>query len=223
MNTIIKLIQRPALVALLLGTVATGASCQQASTPFGGLNNDDMIQTLKTFPDKAARWNVPAADGRLLYDLVTENNYRRVLEVGTSNGYSALWIGFGLQETDGEMITLEINEQRGNEAKQHIAGAGLDQRIEVRINDAMEEIPQLEGTFDFVFLDANKSGYHDYFQMIKSRLEPGGAIAAHNVSTMQYAMQDFLDAIRADDDFSVKIHEVTTQGMLVATKKSGSE
>lgn len=210
------------LLALLLFTVGT-AACQTGGKSFKGLNNEEMIQTLKNFPSKPARWNVPAEDGRLLYDIIKENNYSRVLEVGTSNGYSALWMGFALKATGGELITLEINNERGNEAKNNIADAGLDDIIEVRINDAMEAIPELEGEFDFVFLDANKSGYLDYYKMIKSRLKPGGTIAAHNASSMQYAMQDFIDAIRADPAFNVTINEATSQGTLIATKNAGGE
>jgi predicted O-methyltransferase YrrM len=215
---------RPLIMATGILIVLTYfVRAQNDSNPYHGLNNENMVETLKNFPRKPARWNVPAEDGRLLYDLIKRNGYKRVLEIGTSNGYSALWMGFALQETGGELITIEINQERGNEARKNIDEAGLSSLIDVRISDALDEIPEIKGNFDSIFLDADKSEYMNYFNMLKPRLNINGAVSAHNVSNMKYAMQDFLKAIRNDPDFEVKIRQVSNQGVLVATKKSEND
>jgi predicted O-methyltransferase YrrM len=182
-----------------------------------------MIETLKEFPDKPARWNVPAEDGRLLYDLILENDYQRVLEVGTSNGYSALWMGFALKQTGGRLITIEMNEERAQEARENIEKAGLSSVIEVRLGNAMDQLPRLSGTFEMVFLDADKSQYLDYFRYIDSLVPDGGTITAHNVSTMAYAMRDFLDALRDHGSYETQVHRESRQGMLVAYKSRNRE
>lgn len=199
------------------------AGCQEQDGPYKGLEDGDMIQILKDFPHKANRWNVPAEDGRLLYDLIISNNYKEVVEVGTSNGYSALWMGFALKKTGGRLITLEINRQRALEARQNIEEAGLSSVIEVRLNDALDELPKLDGPIDMVFLDADKSQYIEYFQYLDELVRPGGAISAHNVSTMEYAMRDFLQALRNRSLYETNIHRDSRQGLLVAYKRENAE
>jgi predicted O-methyltransferase YrrM len=207
---------------LVLFLIITG-SCQGQQNPYEGLNNEHMMDVLKNFPHKAARWNVPAEDGRLLYDLILENDYQRVLEVGTSNGYSALWMGFALKETGGRLITIEINEERAREARENIEKAGLSSVIEVRLNDAMDEIPRLNGTFDMIFLDADKSQYMDYFRYLDPMITVGGRVTAHNVSTMEYAMKGFLETLSDHPGYETRVVEVSRQGVLVAHKQSEKE
>jgi len=207
------------LVLFLLFT----AGCQGQPNPYHELKDAHMIKILKDFPEKPARWNVPAEDGRLLYDLILEKGYQRVLEVGTSNGYSALWMGFALKQTGGRLITVEINEERAREARKNIEEAGLSSVIEVRVGNAMDVLPRLSGNFGMVFLDADKSQYMDYFGYLDPLVPDGGAITAHNVSTMEYAMKDFLDAIRDHGKYETQVHRVSRQGMLVAFKSQNRE
>ena len=208
---------------LLFFLTPLNGGCQPGEDPYKGLNDNHMIQVLKDFPRKANRWNVPAEDGRLLYDLILEHGYKRVLEVGTSNGYSALWMGFALKKTGGRLITIEINEQRAEEARRNIAQAGLSDVIEVRLNDALDEISQLDGSLGMVFLDADKSQYINYYRMLDPMISRGGMVTAHNVSTMEYAMRDFLDAIRDNPAYRTEVRRASSQGVLVAVKKANRE
>lgn len=204
-------------------TLPVLAGCQDRPAPFDDLKNKHMIQTLQEFPNKANRWNVPADDGRFLYDLIMDNAYQKVVEVGTSNGYSALWMGFALQQTGGSLITIEINRERAREARQNIEKAGLSSVVEVRLADAMDVLPGLEGPVDMVFLDADKSQYIDYFQHLDPLVRPGGAITAHNVLTMEYAMRDFLKALRSRPEYDPQTHRSSRQGILVARKQVNRE
>lgn len=126
--------------------------------------------------------NVPMADGQLLYDVIVENGYTRALEIGTSTGHSAIWIAWALSKTGGRLITIEIDERRHRQALANFEAAGLSDYIDARLADAHELVPALEGPFDFVFLDADKDWYTQYFRDALPKLEVGGCFTAHNVS-----------------------------------------
>ena len=131
------------------------------------------------------RWrdmNVPASDGQLLYNLIVENNYKNVVEIGTSTGHSGIWIAWALSKTGGKLITIEIDERRHNEALANFEKAGVAQYIDARLADAHELVPQLEGPIDFVFSDADKDWYINYFKMLDPKLRVGGCFVSHNVS-----------------------------------------
>jgi len=127
--------------------------------------------------------NVPTADGQVLYDLVVENGYTRALEIGTSTGHSAIWIAWALSKTGGRLTTIEIDEGRYREAVANFEAAGLSEHIDARLADAHELVPSLPGPYDFVFVDADKDWYTQYFRDVLPKLEVGGCFTAHNVSS----------------------------------------
>jgi caffeoyl-CoA O-methyltransferase len=130
------------------------------------------------------RWrdmNVPEADGKLLYNIVLESKYKKALEIGTSTGRSGIYIAWALSKTGGKLITIEIDEGRYEEAVANFKEAGLNEYIDARLADAHELVPELDGPFDFVFIDADKNWYTNYAKAVIPKLEPGGCIAAHNV------------------------------------------
>jgi predicted O-methyltransferase YrrM len=138
---------------------------------------------------------VSEEDGRFLRVLVASRGTRRALEIGAASGYSAIWIGLGLRQTGGHLTTIEFDEARAAEAADNIRQAGLDDIVQVIHGDAFEQIPALEGTFDFVFLDAWKPDYKRFFDLVFPRVDPGGVFVAHNVVNKRDEMGDFLDAI----------------------------
>jgi predicted O-methyltransferase YrrM len=125
--------------------------------------------------------NVPMVDGQKLYDLVVENGYTKAVEVGTSTGHSAIWIAWALSKTGGKLITIEIDERRYRQAVANFEEAGLSEYIDARLADAHELVPQLEGPFDFMFVDADKNWYVQYFRSLYPHLEVGGCFTAHNI------------------------------------------
>ncbi len=120
-----------------------------------------------------------AAQGRFLELLVHAIGAQRVLEIGTYSGYSALSMAAGLA-TDGRIDTCEIDEQRADVARRYIARSPYADRITVHLGPAVETIARLEGEFDFVFIDADKTGYIDYYEAVLPRLSERGLIAADN-------------------------------------------
>jgi caffeoyl-CoA O-methyltransferase len=117
--------------------------------------------------------------GRFLEFLVYCLRARRVLEIGTYSGYSALSMAAGLAP-DGRIDTCEIDEQRAEVARRYIARSAYADRITVHLGPAIETISQLEGDFDFVFIDADKGGYVDYYEAVLPRISKRGLIAADN-------------------------------------------
>ena len=147
---------------------------------------DDLDARVRRFLDEHRRsWrdmNVPASDGQALHDLIVENGYTQALEIGMSTGHSAIWIAWALSKTGGKLITIEIDERRYNRAMEYFEEAGLSDYIDARLADAHELVPALPGPFDFVFLDADKDWYTQYFRDVLPKLEVGGCFTAHNVS-----------------------------------------
>ena len=205
--------------SFVLFIIMMTTSCYAQTGPFEGMENSKVLPMLKDLPYEHGGWNIEASDGRYLYDLITKNGYTNGLEVGTSNGYSTLWLGLAFKQTGGGIITIEINENRANEARQNFKKAGLDNVIASRLNNALKDIPNLEGPFDFVFLDAAKSDYLEYLRMLKPKLDRGGVITAHNVINLQSGMKDFLDAIKTDPDFETEIVETSSHGISVSFYK----
>ena len=103
-----------------------------------------------------------------------------------------------LRETGGKLITLEINSGRHRTAVNNFASAGLAGFIDARLVDALQEIPQIEGPLDVVFIDALKSDYLKYFELSIGKVRKGGLIIAHNVKSHPQDMADFLDRVQRD-------------------------
>jgi predicted O-methyltransferase YrrM len=138
---------------------------------------------------------VSEEDGRFLRVLVGATNARQVLEIGAASGYSAIWIGMGLRQTGGKLVTIEYDPARAQEAAANIQRAGLADIVTVVAGDAFKEIPRVQGQFDLVFLDAWKPDYKRFFDLVFPRVTPGGLFLAHNVINKKNDMLDFLSAI----------------------------
>jgi len=125
--------------------------------------------------------NVPWEDGRILHDLVVKNRHTRALEIGTSTGHSSIWIAWALSKTGGKLTTVEIDPGRHAEALRNFEEAGVAGLIDARLADAHALVKQLPGPFDFVFSDADKEWYLQYFKDLEPKLAVGGCFTAHNV------------------------------------------
>jgi predicted O-methyltransferase YrrM len=188
---------------------------------FQGIDDSKVLPMLKMedLSYRHGEMNIPCRDGRFLYDLIIKNGYRNGLEIGTYNGYSTLWLGLAFRETGGKVTTIEVDPGPARQARQSFVKAGLGEVIDARINDAFGEIAELEGKFDFIFIDANKEDYGKFLEVLKSRLKPGGALLGHNVTNAAREMKDFLDAIQNDPDFETTFHPVSAEGISVSINR----
>ncbi len=164
-------------------------------------------------------WNVPEQDGRILRELVLKHRFTRALEIGTSTGHSGVWIAWGLAQTGGRLTTIEIDPERHATALRNFADAGLADRIDARLGDAHELVRQLPGPFDFVFSDADKDWYLQYFKDLDPKLEVGGCFTAHNVlRSGGGGAREFLDYVKARPNYTTTVETGSGEGISVSCK-----
>jgi caffeoyl-CoA O-methyltransferase len=166
-----------------------------------------------------AQLAISPEDGQFLRMLVASTGRKRALEIGAAQGYSAIWIGMGLRDTGGTLVTIEYDPQRAKEAKANVERAGLSDIVTVLSGDAFAEIPKLTGTFDCVFVDAWKRDYIKFFELTYPRLDEGGLFLGHNVINKKSEMSDFLDRIATHPDLFTSIVAPGGEGVSVSYKR----
>lgn len=179
------------------------------------------------FESKGGAWydmNVPSTDGQLLYDIIVKNGYKSALEIGTSTGHSGIWIAWALSKTGGKLITLEIDESRHREALANFKEAGLSEYIDARLGNAHDLVKEIEGPFDFVFSDADKDWYINYFKDVSPKLKSGGCFTAHNVRPQGTGRRGssgtsaYLDYVQGLNDYTTTV-DINGGGLAISYKK----
>lgn len=162
-------------------------------------------------------WNIPRKTGVLINTFIKMMNIQSALEIGTSNGYSGIWISKALKETGGKLTTIEFYDKRQSVAIKNFKKCGVNDIVRPLQGSACDILEALdkEEKFDFVFIDANKREYVKYFELVKPHLTTKALIVADNITSHAEKVQTFIDAIDADDDFQYEIVEVPG-GILVA-------
>jgi len=217
-----KILKKPMLFLLGITIIFSIPAASQSLK-----ENPSLDQKVRKFlSDHSRQWydmNIPSTDGQLLYDIIVKNNYKSALEIGTSTGHSGIWIAWALSKTGGKLITIDIDETRHKQALQNFKDAGLSEYIDARLADAHQLVKDIKGPFDFVFSDADKDWYKNYFTDVDPKLKQGGCFTAHNISERGrggYGGQSaFLDYVR-----SLKNYETTVNtnggGVSISYKRS---
>jgi caffeoyl-CoA O-methyltransferase len=186
-------------------------------------DNKELDESVQQFLDENRRqWrdlNIPYEDGKVLYDLIVSNNYQSALEIGTSTGHSTIWIAWALSKTGGKVITLEIDEMRQKEAKANIEKLGLSAYVDFRLGDAHQMVKDLKGPFDFVFSDADKDWYTQYFKDIHPKLKKGGRFTAHNVLMYSSGIREFMEYINNHPEYQTRVDRSSSSGISISLKK----
>ena len=141
--------------------------------------------------------NITPDTGRLLWILVRALRATRILEVGTSNAYSTIWLADAARATGGRVVTLERDPNKVRLARENLGRAGVAAWVEVREGPAAETLAALPGPFDLVFLDADRGSYRTYLELAVPRLVPGGLLVADNVVSHRSELEDFLTRVKA--------------------------
>ena len=163
--------------------------------------------------------NVPYEDGQVLHDLVVRKGFTRGLEIGTSTGHSGTWIAWAMSKTGGKLTTIEIDADRHRQALAHFREAGIDAFVDARLGDAHDLVRQLPGPWDFVFSDADKEWYTQYFKDVDPRLASGGCFTAHNVLDPFAGIAAFLDYVRARPNYETTIDRTSRSGISISCKR----
>lgn len=162
--------------------------------------------------------NIPLSDGKILYDIIIKNKYKNAVEIGTSTGHSAIWIAWALSKTGGKLITIEIDKSRYMQAKSNFKKAGIDKYIDTRLADAHVLVPELPGKYDFVFSDADKYWYKNYFMAMDPKLLVGGCFTAHNTAMRASGITEFLDYVKSLKYYQTTIDKTSKSGISVSYK-----
>lgn len=135
-------------------------------------------------------------DARFFHMLAQLLNAQKVLEVGTFHGYSSIWLATALEQTGGKLVTIEIDPERVKIARDHLAQAGLSERVECLEGDAHQVAKTVEGPLDLVLLDADKDKNEDYFDTLYPRLRPGGVILLNHATEFKDLMKTYLERVQ---------------------------
>ena len=148
---------------------------------------------------------------RLLIEAI---DAKRVIEIGTSTGYSGTWISLALLKTNGKLTTFEIDPGRAAMAREHFKKAGVDHIVTVVEGDAHENVTKVKGPVDAAFIDAEKPGYVDYLKKVLPLVRPGGLLLAHNVDSVP----DYIKLVTTNPDLETTFY-LEGNGLAITLKK----
>ena len=189
-----------------------------------GARTDDVLERVRaeTAVMPAARMQVSADQGALIELLVKLIGARDALEVGTFTGYSAICIARGLGE-GGRLICLELDPERAAIAQRNLEAAGVADRVDLRIGPAGESLEAMAvaPAFDFAFIDADKSGYPDYYELVLERMRPGGLVLLDNMLQSGTVVDPQTTNARTIHELNRKIHDDERVDMAMTISADG--
>lgn len=212
--------------ALALGAAAAAipAAAQRGRTlerpPLAGSAEEKRVLGVLQDVYRNHRYlSVPEEDGRLLRLLTESIGARHVVELGTSTGYSGLWILLALAKTGGRLTTYEIDRERHEQARRNYERAGLLAQATLVLGDAHAELRKGKEPIDLVFIDADKEGYPDYFEQLAPRVRAGGLIVAHNMASPPPDPR-YVEVVTTHPAFDTVFLNMHAAGVGVTLKKS---
>lgn len=171
--------------------------------------------------EEAAKHNflpiVGPRKGEILAKTIKDANPRRVLEIGTLIGYSAILMGKELDK-NAELTTIEIHRNEAKIAMENIKRAAIRPKVNVIVGNALRVIPKLRDCYDAVFIDAEKSEYYDYLKLMEKKLHKGTIIIADNAGLFAEQMRDYLDYVRNSGKYDSRYIPVGEDGLEISVK-----
>jgi caffeoyl-CoA O-methyltransferase len=178
---------------------------------------DTVLKEIERMREKESLPIIGPHKGQVLVDVIREIKPKRILEVGTLVGYSAVLMGKELGK-DGYLITIEIRAEMVKRAEENIMRAGILPTVEILVGNAKEIMPTLEETFDLVFIDAKKEEYLDYLLLVEDKIHKGSVIVADNAGVFVEKMKDYLDYVRSSGKYSSKFVPVGEDGLEISIR-----
>jgi predicted O-methyltransferase YrrM len=194
---------RPQLVELL-------AAIEQQGRENDERESDRVRKMLNLEPDTA----------KLLNILARSSEARRVLEIGTSNGYSTIWLASAVAETGGKIISIERSPEKQAMARENLGRAGLLDRVELRLGDATTIVRELTGPFDFVFFDADRISAPEQLRLLLPKLAPGVFVLSDNVLSHPAEIAGYLAVMATLEGFEHTVVPVG-KGLSLAYRSAG--
>lgn len=211
-----KTIMDKNIILLLVIAVLVSPSC------FGQGSKELDERVEKFLNENKQQWrdlNVPFGDGRIIHDIIVENNYQSALEIGTSTGHSTIWIAWALSKTGGKLITVELDPNRQKTAIANLKKLGLSDYVDFRLGNAHQIVKDVGGPFDFVFSDADKDWYIQYFKDVHPKLKQGGRFTAHNVLQNISGIREYMEFVNNHPDYVTTVDKSSSSGIAISLKK----
>lgn len=169
-------------------------------------------------PDGTIRlWSVPRTSAELLKLLVLTKKPNKVLELGTSAGYSTLWMASALREHNGKIFTIDADPRKIELAKKFFVAAGLDEYIEQIQGKGTDILEKWQEQIDFVFLDADKQNYYSYIKQLEPHLATGALVIADNAKNFADLMADYLEYVSSSEKYYSKLLDIDN-GLMLSVK-----
>ena len=215
------------LILIICSAALTTVGCADSNKSINNNLVDNIsseAKILSVLEDMAndknsAPWNITPDEGRLLSILTSSSGAKNVVEIGTSIGYSTLWFCLALRTTGGKITTHEIDPYRIEIADKNFKRAGISHLVTIVAGDAHKNVTRLKDPIDILYIDADKSGYFDYFTKLLPLVRPGGLILAHNTTDEASKMQDYLKAITNNPELETIFLHKQPSGLSVTLKK----
>jgi predicted O-methyltransferase YrrM len=186
---------------------------------------DAVLREIEEMGKKSFIPSIGPVKGKILAEVVKKHKPRKILEVGSLYGYSAILIAKN-SPAKAEITTVEKNPEHARITEQNVERAKLEGQIKVLRGDAMEILTKLPGPFDLVFLDAEKTQYLDYLKAVENKLHQGSVVVADNVGVFQDQMQNYLHYVRNTGryrsqtvDTLLEFSETTKDAMEISEKR----
>jgi len=182
------------------------------------LNRAEMVlEEIETMTEREFLPIIGPDKGQVLIKVIQESRPKRILEIGTLIGYSAILMAKEL-DADACITTIEIHAEEAKLARENIEKAKVRPRIDVIVGDANKIIPKLTGKFDMVFIDAAKEEYLDYLKLMEKKLHKGSVIVADNAGIFADQMKEYLDYVRSSGKYTSKYMPFGEDGVEVSTR-----
>ncbi len=175
------------------------------------LSIQELLNELQEFGQKnIGYYNIPADTGKFLYNLILVSKAKNILEIGTSNGYSTIWLAEAAKQNKGKVTTIEISESKAKMAKENFERSKLKNIIRIIHGDALKEIQKLREKYDFMFIDAIKRDYIKYLKLNEKNLKKNSIIVADNAIIFKDKMKHYLNYLQNNKNYSSVLVPVGT-------------
>lgn len=178
---------------------------------------NDVLKEIEKMTENEFLPIIGPQKGKALAKVVRDIKPKRVLEVGTLIGYSAVLMGKEL-DSDAHIITVEIHTDEAKIAEENIRRAAIPAKVEVIVGDAIKVIPKLKGPFDLVFIDAEKNEYIDYLRLVEDKIHRGSVVVADNAGIFADQMRDYLDYVKNSGNYKSRYVAVGEDGVEISVK-----